>query len=80
MALIETDIPNITFDDNLKTYYINLDYGYGVGGTKIIKTKMASSKQKAMKILWKFESTSLLSLIMTKTNTAEEWFQQKRNK
>ncbi len=74
MARKKTDIKNISFDDERNKYYITLNYGYNERGVQIKKTKTASSKSEAKRILKEFEADKVRGeLTLPRTDTLSEF-------
>jgi len=74
LARIKTDIKNISYDDERKKYYVTLNYGYNDNGIQIKKTKTATTKTEAKKLLKEFDADKVRGeLMQPRTDTLTEW-------
>lgn len=73
MSRQSTEIKNISYDDVRGKYYVTLNYGYE-NGKQVKKTKTASNKTEAKKILKEFEADKTKGeLTMPRTDTVADW-------
>jgi integrase len=67
---------NISFDDERKLFYVNMDYGNDEKGIRIKKTKTFIKKSEALKALKEFEADKTKgSLVAPSSTTFQDWIQ-----